>query len=369
MGNINELLENYYIHDCCIVNEDYIFIIAEEYLDEEADDYEDGDSGRIKMVSRILTEEPEDWGFILWEEKNSFYKPKLVNIKQNEVLIVSDMGLTYYNGLGKNKQYEERIPSAIAPGVASLKRIDGEVYLVAHRRTVTKREGVSQWKSLREDSMWNDELSPLNAGFEDIDGFSAKDLYAVGSDNDVWRYDGQDWIPLDISDFTFDAYTVCCADDGYVYIAGTWGVVIRGRENEWETYLPKDLESKTWYAGADSGFSSSVSYQGRVYLGGESIGTYYIDHNSDDITPKPYDFNGEIAPFSARFMSVGYGMMMFANQHRAALHDGEKWIDLYGGSKKSQSKDLGKMLTTLTNASEIIDKVREEKIKGKKSKK
>lgn len=330
---VNELLNNFYIHDCCILSDKYFCMIAEEYLDEDDDDYEEGDSGPIKQVCYNMrnAEIPPRWTSAYWQNKNSFYRPKLINTERDEVLIISDTGLVYYMGLGQNKQYEERIPTAIAPGVASLKRIDDEVYLVAHRRTVTKREGVSRWKSLTADDMWNDELSPLHAGFEDIDGFSSDDLYAVGRHSDVWRYDGQDWIPLDVGDI--NAHTVCCADDGYVYIAGTWGVVIRGREDEWETYLPEDLASKTWYAGADSGFSSSVSYQGRVYLGGESIGTYFIDLNSNNKKPQQYDFNGEIEPFSARFMSVGYGMMMFANQHRAALHDGEKWIDLYGGSQ------------------------------------
>ncbi len=82
---------------------------------------------------------------------------------------------------------------------------------------------------------------------------------------------------------------------------------------------------------------------------------HYIDHGSDDITPQPYDFNGEIEPFSARFMSVGYSMMMFANQHRAALHDGEKWIDLYGAQQQQEMEELMATGALLMHSSELLD--------------
>ncbi len=33
-------------------------------------------------------------------------------------------------------------------------------------------------------------------GFDDLDGFSEQDMYAVGGAGDVWHYNGEIWIPL-----------------------------------------------------------------------------------------------------------------------------------------------------------------------------
>ncbi len=58
-------------------------------------------------------------------------------------------------------------------------------------------------------------------------------------------------------------------------------------------------------------------------------------------------------------MSVGYGMMMFANQHRAALHDGEKWIDLYGAQQQQEMEELMATEVLLMHSSELLDETME----------
>lgn len=87
-------------------------------------------------------------------------------------------------------------------------------------------------------------------------------------------------------------------------------------------------------------FTSIVSYQGKIFLGSEMKGTYVIDHNSDDFTPRPYKFEDEICPISARYMDTGYGMLLVANGYQVALHDGKKWRSLYNNPDRQDEEDL-----------------------------
>lgn len=227
---INQLLAGYFIHDCCILNNDYIILIAEKLLTQEQ--YNNGLLGEIKCVNYVVGDDDRQWGYRHWKEKNSFNKPKLVNTINNEALIVCESDMVYYLGTGQNKQYEERLNSHIINGVRSIRKIKDTIYISGLRRSVAVGKGVSKWQSLTSGELWQDGLS--NCGFDDIDGFGPDDLYAVGGNNDVWHYDGKGWIPLDVTE-QFRPKVVCCAEDGYVYIAGAWGMVVRGRDAEWQT--------------------------------------------------------------------------------------------------------------------------------------
>lgn len=314
--DIEELLKGFFIHDCCILSDKYFFAIAEEYLTEE--EYANDELGSIKIVAYNMRnpEIPPRWSYLHWNERNVFYKPKLVNTKRDEALVVSNGGLVYYCGLGSNKQEEKNIPHEVSAGCYSVQKIDGDVYVTGVYRNVAIRRGVSHWENL------SHSIAPDNssAGFLSVDGFNKNDLYAAGGDNDVWRYDGEDWIPLDVAD-DFLPKVVCCAEDGYVYIAGAWGMVVRGREDNWQQQFASKTDSFL--------FTSIVSYQGKVLLGTESDGTYVIVPDGDNFLIEPYDFEGEIEPFSARHMNAGYGMLMVASDHAIALHDGKKWQMLY----------------------------------------
>ncbi|NHZ42693.1 hypothetical protein [Massilia aquatica] len=83
--------------------------------------------------------------------------------------------------------------------------------------------------------VWNYHLSlpkktdDLDAsGFQDIDGFSPEDIYAVGGKGDVWHVDGQQWTQLPFPS-EMNLSSVCCAPDGVVYIGAGSGTVFKGR--------------------------------------------------------------------------------------------------------------------------------------------
>lgn len=329
---IYNILEGFFIHDCCILAPDYYVICAEEYLPEEEFDYYTA-RGKAKVAWYDITAQKEGHPPILggksWPRHN-FFNTRLANMNTSEYLMIDDSGTVYYGGLGDNKHREEKIPTKRL--IHNLAKVGDHIYGIGYGRKILKRLGPDTWEYMTPD---------INArgtdgrGFYDLAGFSNDDLYAVGGKSDIWHYNGKRWRPLDVSN-DFLPLAVYCAEDGYVYIAGAWGMIARGRDDEWETYCPNPTIDK---------FTSVVSYQGRIFFGSESK-VYVLDHNADSLEYQQYDFEGQIRPFAARRMDVGHGLMMFASLSSVAIYDGSEWKKIYGGgpSKQEEAQLLESML-------------------------
>lgn len=71
------------------------------------------------------------------------------------------------------------------------------------------------------------------AGFSCVDGFSENDIYAAGGKGDVWNFDGDEWRQIHFpSNMLIES--ICCGQDGYVYIGAQSGTVFKGRKDQWK---------------------------------------------------------------------------------------------------------------------------------------
>ncbi|MDO6469965.1 hypothetical protein Q8W30_17750 [Neptunomonas phycophila] len=336
-----QALEGYFIHDCVILAPDYVAVSAEEELpEEEYDHYTSRGSSKICTYDFLKqkNDEPPFWSSRKWG-RNSFFNSRLVNLNPSEYLAIDDAGSVFYGGLGENKRVEQKLPKHLR--IENISKVGEQVYGVGFGRIITKRIGPDHWELMTESIQ---DSTAKNTGFYDLDGFDENDLYAVGGKNDIWHFDGEDWSPVDVVDAPFLPMCVCCAEDGYVYIGGAWGMIARGRGDEWETYMPESRVDK---------FSSVVSYQGRIFFGNESR-VYVMPHNAQTLEYKEYDFEGQISSLGARRMDVGHGLMMFASLSRVALYDGVQWKMIYSGSP--MPKEEAQVLEMMThNAEETLD--------------
>jgi len=71
---------------------------------------------------------------------------------------------------------------------------------------------------------------------ESIDGFADDDIYAVGDGGAIWHWNGNHWTRLD-SPTNMPLYCVLCTSNGDVYIGGSGGVLLKGREGKGWTDL------------------------------------------------------------------------------------------------------------------------------------
>lgn len=112
-----------------------------------------------------------------------------------------------------------------------LATVDNVIYACGMGRTVLRRNKPGDWDEIGPGTSSEDD--DLIVGFEDLAGFSADDLYAVGWLGEIWQFRKGTWQRLD-SPVSANLNAVCCAGDGNVYIVGDDGVMLRGRNAVWE---------------------------------------------------------------------------------------------------------------------------------------
>jgi len=128
------------------------------------------------------------------------------------------------------QEFDGTIKQASFP-LRSMTSIDECIYVCGMGRSVLRRKGVGDWEEIGPGTTADDD--GLVVGFEDIDGFSSDEMYAVGWRGEIWKYAGGTWSQLD-SPISKNLNAVCCAGDGTVYIIGDGGCMLRGQDDVWE---------------------------------------------------------------------------------------------------------------------------------------
>jgi hypothetical protein len=134
--------------------------------------------------------------------------------------------------LGGGNGPAEEISPGQRPAVQRLKCLDGFTYSVGLGRRVFKRVAVGQWVRLDTIPAPATDAEVDAAGFNDLDAFSASDMYAVGGRGDVWHFDGGAWRPMGFPT-NEQLGTVTCAGDGNVYITSEGGSLWVGQKSTW----------------------------------------------------------------------------------------------------------------------------------------
>jgi hypothetical protein len=154
------------------------------------------------------------------------------------VLVGEDGDVATYVGGKSGKESLKPEPKLIR----NARAIDGYVYACGMLRQVYRRAGERKWVDISAPAPKKDE----EVGFEAIDGFDEKEIYAVGWQGEIWQYDGKKWKDR-TSPTNVILAAVCCAGDDYVYAAGQQGVMLRGRNAEWELIeWEEEVDADLW---------------------------------------------------------------------------------------------------------------------------
>jgi hypothetical protein len=144
-------------------------------------------------------------------------------------------------------------PDTFGP-MREIRLIKGTPYVVGMGRTVYRRLESGIWERIDqgirvpdmdwdedEDEQYDYELEGLNS----IDGFADNNIYAVGWNGAIWRFDGRNWLHLQ-SPTNVSLNSVLCAPNGKVYIAGQLGTVLEGREDQWRIITSDESKQDYW---------------------------------------------------------------------------------------------------------------------------
>jgi photosystem II stability/assembly factor-like uncharacterized protein len=148
-----------------------------------------------------------------------------VTIPSERMVAVSEDGEVHTYVSGTSTQEIITPPPRV---LRALSTIGGRAYACGMLREVYVRTGEAQWQAISAP-----EASPgVPAGFEAIAGLGEENIYAVGWRGEIWQRKDDGWIQRD-SPANVILTGVCCTDDGYAYICGQNGTLIKGRDDQW----------------------------------------------------------------------------------------------------------------------------------------
>jgi hypothetical protein len=130
----------------------------------------------------------------------------------------------------------------------ALSVVNDVIYACGMGRVVLQRQGPGEWASIGPDALEGD---PDIVGFEDIGGYSADEMYAVGWGGEIWWRDHGKWRRID-SPKSVNLRALYCAEDEYVYVVGRDGTMLRGRRDMWsviDTGRTENLVDVAFYEG------------------------------------------------------------------------------------------------------------------------
>lgn len=214
--------------------------------------------------------------------------------------------------------------------INELKEIDGSIYACGGIRKVLKREGYKKWVDITLhkdhpqlhqemiDVAINGNQSKVPSSFKSVDGFSAKDIYACGSDGDCWHYDGKTWKHIDIPT-NKELNKIVCTEEGVVYIASRDGLIIKGRDacNEqpesWKL-LQSDIKALNGQP-----FEGATWFQSKLY-----VSTSYALYVLNDEELERMDF-GDNHQFSFQNVVSNKNLLLSYGPYDALTFDGDTW--------------------------------------------
>lgn len=139
--------------------------------------------------------------------------------------------------IGHNGNFWEVTPATAVETVGKLRHdvvlrrlaaVGDSIFACGMNRVVLERISVGEWSSVGPSA--NDSAV---VSFEAIAGFDSRELYAVGWRGELWWRDDGTWKRVE-STTTANLNAVTCAADGFVYVAGHDGVLLKGRRDQWQ---------------------------------------------------------------------------------------------------------------------------------------
>ncbi|MEU2674660.1 hypothetical protein ABZ622_38645 [Streptomyces sp. NPDC007164] len=124
--------------------------------------------------------------------------------------------------------------------------VAGSIVVVGMDRQVYLRRPGGAWSTL-EAGLAPAETAGL--GYEAVTAFSFKEMYAAGRDGELVMFDGEKWRSI-ASPTNQILVSLTTGADGLVYGCGQNGLIIRGRNEQWEVIdndIADDFWSVTWF--------------------------------------------------------------------------------------------------------------------------
>ncbi len=195
----------------------------------------------------------------------------------------------------------------------NVRNIDDLIFVVGMDRQVYKRNELGNWELFEKGIEQNTTKNIY--GFESIDGFSKDSLYAVGWEGEIWNFEKDVWKPQN-SPTENILVDVCCAGNGYVYACGRQGLILRGKNGNWEILKQNNFSEDIW---------SIVWFNEKLYC---ATMTEIYTLNSDNILE--YENMGEDTAKTCYKLDARDGVLWSFGEKDLMSFDGLNWKRIDG---------------------------------------
>lgn len=243
----------------------------------------------------------------------------VIDRPKKQLVFISDAGNVHVSDTEVPVRSLDPIPNSIADlGIRegahyfnNAKSIDGVIYTVNNLREVFKYSNC-KWIQLKKGITDFGTNDSRDYGFDDIDGFSGRDIYAAGGDSDLWHWNGKQWKQINIPTDASLKY-ICCGGDGIVYMMTNMNTIVYGRGHKWRI-LRQDV--------TDATVESMIWFEDRIYISS----SYQLFQIKD----KKFSDADEGRFRSTRWgkLATGDGIMATAMGKRIGVFDGKAWAVL-----------------------------------------
>jgi hypothetical protein len=224
---------------------------------------------------------------------------------------------------GGEKREEKRISSSVGKRFGPENRGDlrevrgiagGRAYAVGTARQAYVRVDRDTWERIDQTAQ-SEKANMTEKSFESIDGFTETDIYAVGWDGEIFHYDGKQWQQKK-SPTKLALSKVRCALDGYVYACGQSGVVVRGKEDDWEIIGKGVTDEDLW---------GLEFFEGKLY-----VASMYQLYQFDGKELTPIKFGRCEPPSTCYHLSASKGVMWSIGAKDLLEFNGKTWKSVIG---------------------------------------
>ncbi|ENA2701211.1 hypothetical protein ABF088_001539 [Salmonella enterica] len=310
-----QFFKGYYITGCAVRNRNILYVCARD-----ANPDMDGrlDMFDVEIPTRFIALYPylpkykntpeQAFGVTYWNEGGMDRPGVGVALKPVETGLMfsqNEDGFVKPKGPGGNKP--EYIDKGHFPRTQKIKCIEGYAWSVGMGRKIYKRTDTGQWNKV--DTGFPVIEPNTDQGFVDLDAFNELDMYAVGGQGDVWRYDGHQWIMCGFPS-NEQLSAVVCAPDGNVYLGGEGGNLWVGRENTW----------KIVYEGQSTILWNEMRwFDNKLWLASD----YMLKVWDGEVLKRPMDNNKPVV--LSGHIDARDDILVVAGGHTIDLYDGREW--------------------------------------------